>query len=125
MLRGEELAGHLGPHPGPVCSGQGSAGGNAGRGVDRSEPSCHFAAEWADVTVNDLERRPEPGRVLVVALGEVGSCQLLLAELGQRVQAAAEQGSHLFGGHRVAAVRASIPAKPEPIHTPGFSPRSV
>jgi hypothetical protein len=85
-MRGqEELPGHLGPHPRPVCGGQGSARRQAGRGLDRREAYCHFEAERADVAINDLERRPEPGRVLVVAFGKVGSFQLLLAELGQRV----------------------------------------
>jgi hypothetical protein len=101
MLGPEELAGHLGPHPGPVCGRQRCVGGKAGCRVDRRDAFRHFEAERADVAINDLERRPEPGRVLVVALGEVGSFQLLLPELGQRVQTAAEQRSHLLGGHRV------------------------
>ena len=109
MLGEEELAGHLGPHPRPLSSGQGSAGRKAGRRIDRREASGHLEAERADLTVNDLERRPEPGRILVVALGEVWSCQLLLAELGQRVQATAEQRSHLLGGHRVASGQAVDP----------------
>ena len=42
-------------------------------------------------------------------MGEVRSFQLLLAELGQRVQTAAEQRSHLLGGHRVAGGQAVDP----------------
>ena len=109
MLGEEELAGHLGPHPRPICSRQRSAGRKAGRRLNRRDASCHFEPERADVTINDLERRPEPGRVLVVAWGEVRPFQLLLSELGQRVQAAAEQGSHLLGGHRVAGGQAVDP----------------
>jgi hypothetical protein len=67
MRRQEELAGHLGPHPRPLSSRQRSAGGKAGRRIDHREASCNFEPEWADLAVNDLERRPQPGRVLVVA----------------------------------------------------------
>ena len=58
-----------------------------------------------------LQGRPQPGHLLQVALGEVRSFQLLLAELGQRVQAAAEQRSHLLGGHRVAGGQAVDPVQ--------------
>ena len=61
------------------------------------------------ITINDLERRPQPGRVLEVADSEVRPFQLLLPELGQRMQTAAEQGSHLLGGHRVAGGQAVDP----------------
>ena len=63
------------------------------------------------MAVNDLERRPEAGRLLVVAWGEVGSFQLLLAQFGQRVQAAAEQRSHLLSGHPVAGGQAVDPVQ--------------
>ena len=43
--------------------------------------------------------------------GEVRSFQLLLPELGQRVQTAAEQRSHLLGGHRVAGGQAVDPVQ--------------
>ena len=68
-------------------------------------------AERADVTINDLERRPEPGRVLVVALGEVRPLELLLPQLGKRVQTAAEQCSHLLGDNWVADGQAIDPAQ--------------
>jgi hypothetical protein len=38
----------------------------------------------------------------MVAFGEPRSLYLLLAEIGQRVQTVAEQGSHLLRGHWVA-----------------------
>jgi hypothetical protein len=50
-------------------------------------------------------------------LGEVGSFQLLLSELGQRMQAAAEQRSHLLGGYRVVGGQAV-----DPVHA-GTDPR--
>jgi hypothetical protein len=46
-----------------------------------------------------------------VAWSEVRSFQLLLAELGQRMQTAAEQCSHLLGGHRVAGGQAVDPVQ--------------
>ena len=61
------------------------------------------------IAVNDLERRPQPRRILEVLLGEVGSFQLLLPQLGQRMQTAAEQRSHLLRGHRVANGQAIDP----------------
>ena len=61
--------------------------------------------------IDDLERRAQLGRFLEVAWSEVRSFQLLLAELGKRVQAAAEQGSHLLGGHRVAGGQAVDPVQ--------------
>jgi len=67
MLGAEKLGGHLGSHPRPISSRQRSAGRKVSRRLDRREASCHFEAERADVPVNDLERRPEPGRTLVIA----------------------------------------------------------
>jgi hypothetical protein len=49
-----------------------------------------------------LNGTAQPGYLLEVAFGEVRSFQLLLPQLGQRMQAAAEQRSHLLRGHRVA-----------------------
>ena len=91
MLGEEELAGHLGPHPRPICGRQRRVGRQAGRRVDRRDASGHLEPERADVAIDDLERRPQPGHFLEVASGEVRSFQLLLAQLGQRVQTAAEQ----------------------------------
>ena len=112
MRRKEELPGHLGPHPRPIRGRQRSAGGQAGCRIDRREAPCHFEAERAEIAINDLERRPQPSHVLEVACGEVRPFQLLLAELGQRVQTAAEQRSHLLGGHRVADGQAVDPVQP-------------
>jgi hypothetical protein len=52
-------------------------------------------------------------------------CQLLLAKLGQRMQTAAEQRSHLLGGHRVAGGQAVDPGQAGTDPHPGDSPRSV
>ena len=48
-----------------------------------------------------------------------------LAELGQRVQTAAEQRSHLRGGHRVAGGQAVDPVQPCADPDPGRLTRSV
>ena len=109
MRSEEELPGHLGPHPRPISGRQRSAGRQAARRLDRPDAFGDLEAERADVAVNDLERRPEPGRILVVAFGEVRPLELPLSELGKRVQAAAEQCSHLLGGHRVAGGQAVDP----------------
>ena len=111
MLGEEELAGHFGPHLRPLGSEHGSAGRPAGRRIDSGEASCHFEAERADITVNDHERRPKSGPVLVVARIEVGSGQLLLTQLDQGVQATAEQCSHLLSGHRITRIEAVDPVQ--------------
>ena len=64
------------------------------------------------IVVDDLERHPQPRHILKVLSGEVGSFQLLLPQLGQRMQTAAEQRSHLLRGHRVAGGQAVDPVHP-------------
>src|SRR5215218_7846667 len=124
MLGEEELAGHRGPHARPVFSLQRRSHRQARRGIDRRDPSGHFEPERADDTMDDLEWSSKIARVLIVAWGEVWPFQLLLAELGQRVQTAAEQRAcSAVTGSPTASP--SIPFVPEPIHTPGVSPRSV
>jgi hypothetical protein len=102
MLGQEELPGHLGPHPCPICSRQRRVRRQAGCRVDRRDAPGDLEPERADIAVNDLERSSKTDNILEVACREVRSFQLLLAELGQRVQTAAEQRSHLLGSHRVA-----------------------
>jgi hypothetical protein len=116
MLGREKLPGHIGPHPGPISSQQRSAGRKAGRHLDRRVTSRDFEPERADVPINDPEGRSEFGGVLEVAWSELRPFQLLLSELGQRMQAAAEQRSHLLRGHRVAGGQAVDPvhAGPDP-----------
>ena len=111
MLGPEELMCHLGPHPGPIRGRPGSAGGKAGRRIDRPDAFGHFEPERADITIDNPERDPQTGYFLEVAWGEVRPFQLLLSELGQRVQTAAEQRSHLLGGHRVAGGQAVDPVQ--------------
>jgi hypothetical protein len=67
MRRQEALPGHIGPHPRPISSRQRSAGRKAGHRPELREASCHFKVERADLAVNDLERRPEPRDILIVA----------------------------------------------------------
>jgi hypothetical protein len=111
MLGQEKLTGHLGPHPRPISGRQRSAHRQAGRRIDRGNAPSHLEPERADDTINDLERHTQPGHVLQVTSGEVRSFQLLLSEFGQRMQAAAEQCSHLLRGHRVAGGQAVDPAQ--------------
>ena len=102
MLGQVKLAGHLGPHPRPISSRQRSVGRQAGGRIDRPDTFRNLEPERADDTIDDPERSSKTGRVLEVAESEIRSFQLLLAQLGQRVQTAAEQRSHLLRGHRVA-----------------------
>jgi hypothetical protein len=126
MLGLEELAGHFGPHPRPIRCRQRCVGRQAGCGIDSRDAFRDLEPERADDTINDPERSSKTGRVLKVPQGEVGSFQLLLPQLGQGMQTAAEQRSHLLSGHRVADRQAVDPiqARTGP-HTPGVSPRSV
>jgi len=102
MFRGEEFTGHLGPHPRPGCGRQRRIGRKAGCRLDSSDVFGHLEPERADDTLDDPERSSETGRILIVARGEVRSFQLLLSHFGKRVEAAAEQRSHLLCSHRVA-----------------------
>jgi hypothetical protein len=126
MLSPEKLTGHLSPHPRPISSPQRRAHRQAGHAVDRGNAFRHFQPERADDTIDDPERHPQPRRVLKVPQGEVGSLQLLLPELGQRVQTAAEQGSHLLRRHRVASGKSVDPVHPrsDP-HPRGLTPFGV
>jgi hypothetical protein len=124
VLGHEKLAGHLGPHSGPICGRQRRVGRQVGRAVDHGNAPGDLKPERAYVAVDKPERRSKTGRILEVPEDEVGSFQLPLAELGQWMQTAAEQRSHLAVTGSP-AVRPSIPTKPEPIHNPGVSPRSV
>ena len=111
MLGEEELPGHLGPYPGPVRGRQRCVRGKAGSAVDCGNAPGDLEPERADVAIEDLERRAQLGHFLEVADGECWPFKLLLAELGQRMHAAAEQRSHLLGGHRVADGQAVDPVQ--------------
>ena len=109
VLGPEKLAAHLGPHPRPISSRQRRARRQAGRRLDRRNAPGHLEPKRADDTINDLERHPQLGHLPEVTFGEVRSFKLLLAELGQRMQTAAEQRSHLLGGHPIADGQAIDP----------------
>jgi hypothetical protein len=111
MLGEEELPGHLSAHPGPVSRRDRGVGRRSDCRVERRDALGHLDPKWAQIVVDDLERRPQQRHVLKVPQGEVGSFQLLLAELGQRMQTAAEQRSHLLCGHRVASSQAVDPVQ--------------
>ena len=116
MLSAEELPCHLSPHPGPVSRRDRGVGRPSDGGVERRDALGHLNSKRAQIVVDDLERRPQPRHVLKVLSGEVGSFQLLLPQLGQRMQTAAKQGSHLLRGHRVASGKSVDPvhAGPDP-----------
>jgi hypothetical protein len=111
MLGEEKLTGHLGPHPRPMVGRLRRAGGEAGRRIDRPDAFGHLEPERPDDTIDNPERSSKPGRILEVTWGEVRSFQLLMPELGQRMQAAAEQCPHLLRGHRVAGGQALDPVQ--------------
>jgi hypothetical protein len=71
----------------------------------------HLEPERADITIDDLERRAQTGHFLKVTDSECWPFKLLLAELGQRMQTAAEQRPHLLRGHRVADGQAVHPVQ--------------
>jgi hypothetical protein len=125
MLGTEELPGHLSPHLRPVSRRDRGVGRPSDCRVERRDAVGHLDPKRAQIVVDHLERRPQPGHILKILSGEVGSFKLLLPQLGQRVQAAAEQGSHLPAVTGSPAASPSIPSMPDPIHTPGDSPRSV
>jgi hypothetical protein len=118
MLGPEELPCHLSPHPRPVSRRDRGVGRPSDCRVERRDALGHLEPKRAKIVVDDLERRPQPRRVQKILIGEVGSFQLLLPQLGQRVQTAAEQGSHLLRGHRVAGCKSVDPvhagADPQP-----------
>ena len=73
-----------------------------------------------------LNGTPSRATLLKVLNGEVGPFQLLLPQLGQRMQTAAEQRSHLLRGHRVADGQSVDPvqAGTDP-HPRGLTPFGV
>ena len=54
MLGQEELPGHLGPHPRPICSRHRRVGRKASCRLDRRDAFRHLEPERADVTIDDL-----------------------------------------------------------------------
>jgi hypothetical protein len=76
---------------------------------DRGNAPGHLEPERADDTIDDLERHAQLSHFLEVADSECWPFQLLLPQLGQRMQTATEQRSHLLRGHRVAGGQAVDP----------------
>jgi hypothetical protein len=114
MLGPEEFTCYLSPHPGPVSRRDRGVGRPSDCRVQRRDALGHLEPERDQIVVDDLERHPQPRRILKVPQGEVGSFQLLLPQLRQWVQTAAEQRSHLLRGHRVASGQAVDPIHPGP-----------
>jgi hypothetical protein len=126
MLSVEELTGYLSPHPGPVSRRDRGVGRPSQCRVERRDALGHLDPKRSQIVVDDPERPPQPRRILKVPQGEVGSFQLLLPQLRQRVQTAAEQRSHLLPGHRVASGKSVDPVHPraDP-HPRGLTPFGV
>jgi hypothetical protein len=101
MLSPEKLPGHLSPHPRPVSRRNRGVGRPSDCRVERRDAVGHLDPKRAQIVVDHLERRPQPRHILKILSGEVGSFKLLLPQLSQRMQTAAEQGSHLPRRHRV------------------------
>ena len=100
--------GDLRPHR-PTRGLHGAPARQTGRDDSAAKRLAALQPERAEDTIDDLERRAQLGHCLEVALGQVWSFQPPSAELGKRVQTAAEQRSHLLGGHRVAGGQAADP----------------
>ena len=124
MLGGEELTGHVGAQTRPFPR-MALASRREARRLLEGDPPGYFQREWAHVVVEDFERGTEQGHVLIVAFGEAWPFQLLLAELGQRMQTGNRTAPAPSAVTPSPVARPSIPAIPEPIHPPGVSPRSA
>jgi hypothetical protein len=74
MLPEEELPGYLSPHPSPVGRRNRGVGRPSDWGVERRDALGHLQPERDQIVVDNLERRPQPRRILKVPYGEVGSC---------------------------------------------------
>jgi hypothetical protein len=125
MLGGEELTGYLGAKPRPVRSRHRPVAGQSGRLVESGDPPGNFQSEWAHVVLDNLERGTEPGRLLIVAFRKAWPFELLLPELGQRVQTAAEQRPHLLRCHLIPCGKTVEPGHARADPHPGRLPRSV
>jgi hypothetical protein len=90
MLGEEEFPGHLSPHPGPISRRDGGVGRPSDGGIERRDALGHLDPERYQIVVDNPERHPQPRRIVKVPQCEVGSFQLLLPQLSQWVQAAAE-----------------------------------
>ena len=106
-----KLPGHRGPNPRPICSRQRRVGRKASCHLGSPDAFRHLEPERADDTIEDLERHTELAHLPEVTSGEIRSFQRLLAQLGQRMQTAAEQRSHLLCSHRVADGQAVDPVQ--------------
>jgi hypothetical protein len=101
MLCGEELARHLSAHSGAVRGWDRPVPGQTGGRVEGSDPLSDLHPKRAHITIEDLERRPEPHHRQEIGLGEIRPFQLPDSLFGQGVHARAEQGPHLLRSHRV------------------------
>jgi hypothetical protein len=125
MLGAEELPCHLSSHPRPVSCRDGGVGRQSDGRVERRDASGHLDPKREQIVVDEPEWRSQPRHALKILIGEGRSFQLLLPQLRQRMQAAAEQGSHLLRGHLVPGGKPVNPVQAGADPHPGFSPRSL
>jgi hypothetical protein len=100
MLSDKELTGYLRPNPRPVSRRDRGVDRLPDRRIESRDALGHFDPERRRI-VDDLERCPQPHNVPEVSSSKDRAFQLLQPCLGQRMQPAAEQGSHLLRRHRV------------------------
>jgi hypothetical protein len=122
MLSDKELPSYLGPNPRPVSCRNRGVDRLPDRGIQRSDPLGHLERRRI---VDDLERCPQPHDVTEVPFSEVGALQLLQPCLGRRMQPHPNKARICSAVTGSPTSKPSIPAMPEPTHTPGDSPRSV
>jgi hypothetical protein len=95
------------------------------RGIERSDPLGHLDPERRRI-VQDLERCPQPHDVPEVVSSQVGAFQLLQPQtLANGCNPHPNKARICSAVTGSPVLRPSIPSNPEPVHTPGGSPRSV
>jgi hypothetical protein len=105
VLGKEQLAGDLGPDPGPDIEREGCVTTDAEGPVVGVEALRHLDPERRHVIGVDRERLAQGDGCFVGGLRRAGRLELECDVGGQRVVAGTEQGPHLFGGHPIAGVQ--------------------
>ena len=125
MLGGEELHRDLGADPGPLGHGQRVVTRvTLGRG-EVLHPLGDLEPEGTDVAGVHPVRGAEPGRRLVVLLGQPGALEAGLPLRGSGWCPDPNSSRICSAVTSSPTARPSIPASPDPTHRPGVSPLSV
>ena len=115
----EELPRHLGPDPGPLSRRDRASCRPSDGGVERGDALATSTRNGRRSLSTILNG--DPAATFEILLGEVGSLQRA-AQLGQRMETAAEQGRICSAVTGSPAASPSIPSIPEPIHIPVSHP---